>query len=78
MLSDLLQRDARGEHIVGTALPRYMKCCGERGEALRWLERDVDDRDGLGSWLIWLNFDPVWDAARKDPRFREIQRRAGW
>ena len=76
--SDLKLRDARGEHVVDTALPRYMNLLGERGEAPRWLERDIDDRDGLGSWLVWPNSDPVWDAARKDPRFREIQRRAGW
>ena len=51
---------------------------GERDEAFRWLDKDVDDRDGLGSWLMWLNYDPVWKAARKDPRFKEIQKRAGW
>jgi tetratricopeptide (TPR) repeat protein len=78
LLSDLLQRDARGEHVVEYRIAAVYEALGERGEALRWLEKDVDDRDGLGSWLIWLNSDPVWDAARKDPRFREIQRRAGW
>ena len=51
---------------------------GERDEALRWLNKDIEDRDGLGSWLVWLNYDPVWNAARKDPRFKEIQKRAGW
>ena len=78
VLSDLLQRDARGEHVVEYRIAAVYEVLGDRGEALRWLERDIDDRDGLGSWLIWLNSDPVWDAARKDPRFREIQRRAGW
>ena len=78
VLSDLLQRDARGEHVVEYRIAAVYEVLGERDEALRWLERDIDDRDGLGSWLVWLNHDPVWDAARKDPRFREIQRRAGW
>lgn len=78
LLSDLLQRDARGEHVVEYRIAAVYEVLGQRDEALRWLERDMDDRDGLGSWLVWLNHDRVWDAARKDPRFREIQRRAGW
>ena len=76
--SDLLQRDARGEHVVEYRVAAVYEVLGERDEAFRWLERDIDDRDGLGSWLVWLNYDPVWDAARKDPRFRELERRAGW
>ena len=78
LLSDLLQRDARGEHVVEYRIAAVYEVMGERDEAFRWLEKAIDDRDGLGSWLVWLNHDPVWNAARKDPRFREIERRAGW
>ena len=78
LLSDLLQRDARGEHVVEYRIAAVYEALGERDEAFRWLGKDVDDRDGLGSWLVWLNYDPVCTAARKDPRFKEIQRRAGW
>jgi tetratricopeptide (TPR) repeat protein len=78
LLSDLLQRDARGEHVVEYRIAAVYEVLGERDEAFRWLAKDAGDRDGLGSWLLWLNHDPVWNAARKDPRFREIQRLAGW
>jgi tetratricopeptide (TPR) repeat protein len=78
VLSDLLARDARGEHVVEYRIAAVYEALGERDEAFRWLKKDVDDRDGLASWLMWLNYDPVWTAARKDPRFTEIQKRAGW
>ncbi len=78
MLNELLQRDARGEHVVEYRIAAVYEVLGERDEALRWLNKDIDDRDGLGSWLVWLDFDPVWNAARKDRRWKDIQTRAGW
>jgi len=78
VLSDLLARDSRGEHVVEYRIAAVYEALGERDEAFRWLTKDVDDRDGLGSWLMWLNHDPAWNAPRQDPRFKEIQKRAGW
>ena len=78
LLNELLQRDARGEHVVEYRIAALYEVLGERDEAFRWLGKDVDDRDGLGSWLVWINHDPVWKAARIDRRFKEIQKRAGW
>jgi tetratricopeptide (TPR) repeat protein len=78
LLGDLLRRDARGEHVVEYRIAAVYEALGDRNEAFRWLDKQIDDRDGLGSWLVWLKHDPVWAAARKDPRFREIERRAGW
>ena len=78
LLHELLGRDARGEHVVEYRIAAVYEVLGESDEAFRWLSKAVDDRDGLGSWLVWLNYDPVWAAARKDPRFKEIQKRAGW
>ena len=78
LLHDPLQRDARGEHVVEYRIAAVYEVLGERDQAIRWLHKDIEDRDGLGSWLMWLNHDPVWNAARKDPRFKEIQKRAGW
>ncbi len=77
LLNELLQRDARGEHVVEYRIAAVYEVLGERDEAFRWLYRDVDDRDGLGSWLVWLNYDPVWKEMRKDPRFKAVQKRAG-
>ena len=78
LLNDLLQRDARGEHVVEYRIAAVYEVLGERDEVFRWLNKAIDDRDGLGSWLIWLNHDPVWKELRKDRRFKEIQKRAGW
>ena len=78
LLSELLQRDARGEHVVEYRIAAVYEVLGERDEAFRWLGKAIDDRDGIGSWLVWLNYDPVWKEMRKDPRFKDIQKRAGW
>ncbi len=78
LLNELLQRDARGEHVVEYRIAAVYEVLGERDEAFRWLDKAIDDRDGLGSWLIWLNYDPVWNAARKDRRWKNIKKRAGW
>lgn len=78
ILKELLGRDALGEHVVEYRIAAVYEALGERDEAFRWLYKDVDDRDGIGSWLVWLNHDPVWARLRKDRRFKEIQKRAGW
>ena len=46
--------------------------------ALQWLGKEIDDRSGLFSWMVWLKHDPVWKAMRPDHRFKAILRRAGW
>ena len=78
LLDELLRRDARGEHVVEYRIAAVYEVLGERDEAFRWLGKDIDDRDGIGSWLVWIKHDPVWKAARKGRRFKEIQKRAGW
>lgn len=78
LLNELLQRDARGEHVVEYRIAALYEVLGERDEAFHWLDKQIDDREGLGSWLVWLNYDPVWRAARKDRRWNDIKKRAGW
>lgn len=78
LLQELLDRDARGEHVVEYRIAAVYEVLGERNLALRWLNKQIDDRDGLFSWLLWVNHDPVWKSMRSDPRFAQIQQRAGW
>lgn len=78
LLKALLDRDARGEHVVEYRIAAVYEVLGERDQALQWLHKDIDDRGGLFSWMLWLNHDPVWTSMRSDPRFREIRQRAGW
>ena len=78
VLQELLDRDARGEHVVEYRIAAVYEVLGERDRALRWLDKEIDDRSGVFSWMLWLNHDPVWTSMRKDPRFSGIQQRAGW
>ncbi len=78
LLQELLDRDARGEHVVEYRIAAVYEVLGERDLALHGLETSVDDRGGINEWLRWLNRDPVWTAMLGDRRFKDIQRRAGW
>lgn len=48
---------------------------GNSDEAFRWLDRAIEDRTRD---LIYLKVDPSYDPLRKDPRFAEALRRAGF
>jgi TolB-like protein/DNA-binding winged helix-turn-helix (wHTH) protein/Tfp pilus assembly protein PilF len=48
---------------------------GNKDEAFRWLEKAFDDR---ANWLVWLQFDPRWEALRADPRYAEMVHRMGF
>lgn len=78
LLDALLGRHARGEHVVEYRIAAVYAALGERDAALAWLDREIEDRNGLGSWLLWLKQDPAWASLRDDPRFAAILRRAGW
>lgn len=78
LLSELLGRDARGENVVEYRIAAVYEVLGERDLALQWLSKEIDDRNGLFSWMVWLKHDPVWKSMRQDPRFKAILQRAGW
>jgi serine/threonine-protein kinase len=46
----------------------------ERDEALAWLERGYEQRDGT---LVFLKVGPIWNNLRADPRFADVMRRVG-
>ena len=46
---------------------------GDRNEALRWLEKDFNDRDG---WNVgFIKVDPILDPLRGDPGFQQLAQR---
>ena len=47
---------------------------GETEQALRWLDKAVEQRP---FWLVWLNLDPRLDGLRSDPRFQDLLREIG-
>jgi tetratricopeptide (TPR) repeat protein len=59
-------------HGVGWDLSLLHLALGDRGRALEWLERAVDDRSQM---LGYLNFEPALDPLRDDPRLRAVARR---
>lgn len=78
LLRELLGRHARRENVVEYRIAAVYEALGERDLALDWLNREIEDRNGIGSWLLWLKQDPAWNAMRRDPRFKDIERRSGW
>lgn len=46
----------------------------DRDNAMRWLGTACRERD---SWITLLGADPVFDALRPDPRFRDLLKKAG-
>jgi tetratricopeptide (TPR) repeat protein len=73
----LLDRDARGEHVVSYQIAAVYEALGNRDETFRWLTRYTEEVDGLGSWLLWLPHDPRWDRLRDDPRYAAVLAKAG-
>ena len=45
---------------------------GENDEALEWLEKAYQDRNG---WMVDLQVAPLLDPLRSDPRFQDLLRR---
>ena len=62
------------ELIISQAFTRsaVRMCSGQSQEAITWLERAVDEHDGILPFLnFWYGFDPL----RSDPRFQALLRR---
>jgi serine/threonine-protein kinase len=45
---------------------------GQRGDALKWLERGIEHHDPR---MVFLKVDPIFNDLRDDPRFAELLRR---
>lgn len=72
----LLDRDARGEHVVSYQIAAVYEALGNHVDTFRWLDRYTEEVDGLGSWLLWLRHDPRWDRIRDDPRYAAVLAKA--
>jgi exonuclease VII small subunit len=76
-LQEVLDRYARGEHVVKYQIATVFEALGDFDSTFIWLNRYVDDGGGIHDWLIWINHDPRWKRIRKDMRFSEILRKTG-
>ena len=69
-IEHMVSASARGSEPA-TSLAQLYANLGEKDEALRWLERAVEQRD---VWL-YLKADPAYVNIRSDPRFQTLVRR---
>jgi len=71
------------EELKGLASTRYVApsyigtlfvLLGDKDRAFEWLDRACADRSYE---LLYLNVDPLYDSLKRDPRFPDLQRKAG-
>ena len=73
LLRELKDR-ARQRYVSPYAIALIYVGLGQRDEAFVWLQRSLDDRIGV---MPDLKLSPRLDPVRNDPRFLDLQRRAG-
>jgi hypothetical protein len=72
ILQDLGQRSAAGEWPDASGRSYIHMMLGEMDEAIAWLERAVEERSAL---VTWMRVSPHLDPLRSDARFHELLRR---
>ena len=66
--------DADGTFVPPAFIAFVHGLSGQKDRAFAWLEKAYQVRDGN---LTDLNSDPIWDALRSDPRFKDLVKRVG-
>jgi serine/threonine-protein kinase len=71
MLSDL-DKISQHREVVGYYYYRALLylSLNNKGEALRWLEKSFEERDGAN--ISWIKVDPLLDPLHGDPRFEAL------
>ncbi len=73
LLADPIRFSQRS-HVLSTAIALIYVGLGDKEQALRWLNKAYEERDG---GLVWFKEDPAFDPLRSDPRFQDLLRRIG-
>jgi DNA-binding SARP family transcriptional activator/TolB-like protein len=71
ILAELLAHQ-RETYVPPVGIAAVYTGLGETDEAIAWLQKGFDERDGD---MVLLKTWPVWDPLRSDPRFQEMLRR---
>ena len=72
---DDLHALAQEQYIQPYAFAIIYTGLGENDEAIEWLEKAFDDRNG---WMPFLQVEPRLDPLRSDPRFQDLLRRMNY
>jgi serine/threonine protein kinase/tetratricopeptide (TPR) repeat protein len=63
---------AKHEYVAATSFAEGYMRLGDKEEALKYLEKGYEARDGA---MAYLAVDPLYDPLRSDPRFQNLLRR---
>ena len=69
---DAVVAGSRVRYVRASQVAAVYAALGDHEEALRWLDRAYQERDGT---LLELHYRDWWDPLRGDPRFEAIKRR---
>jgi tetratricopeptide (TPR) repeat protein len=76
-LQEVLDRYARGEHVVKYQIATVYESLGDFENTFLWLNSYAQDGGGIHDWLLWLDHDPRWKRIRNDVRFKELKKKIG-
>jgi hypothetical protein len=68
-----VNEQARQRYVSSAWIAAAYAVLGEKDQAIACLERSLEDRSLVASWLR----DPDFDALRSEPRFRALFERLG-
>jgi DNA-binding winged helix-turn-helix (wHTH) protein/TolB-like protein/Flp pilus assembly protein TadD len=71
---DELKAMGRTSYVSPGYIGLVYMALGDTNAEFAWFAKGYDDR---AEWLLWLPVDPMFDAQRNDPRFRELVRKVG-
>jgi hypothetical protein len=68
-IMEVLLKRAGRQFVSPYGVASYFAVAGDLPQALDWLERAYEQRDGT---LVWIKVHPRLDPLRGEPRFREL------
>ena len=66
---DELKDRASHQYVGPSIIATIYAALGDRDQGFEWLHRALEDRE---SFITYLQYDPVFDPLRKDPRYEEM------
>lgn len=71
-LTDMREAAAKGEDVWTMYAAWLSVKLGDKDQTFEWLNKAASDH---GSFLVYLDADPIWEPLRSDPRFNDLRKR---